>query len=373
MTGSSSAADFVFVGTSSPSLPQEGTARGIAVYHLNPTSGELTLLSALPGIVSPSYLCLHPSNPWLYAVNGGNEGMISAFRFDPQSGALTAINQLPVHGPAPAHISIDHSGRWILTANYATGHVTVARIQDDGSLGAVTASVQHEGHSVHPQRQTAPHAHYITVDPGNRFVLVADLGLDAIIRYRFDQEAGTLTPIEPPALVAQPGAGPRHLAFHPHGRFAYVINELDSTIVACAYDATGGLLVPIQVESTLPATFTGENSTAAIRVAPSGRFVYGSNRGHDSLAIFAIDGESGRIDCIDHVATQGHTPRDFNIDPLGRFLLVANQRSNTLLSFRIDQARGRLTPTGYVAEVMAPSCVAFGRWRSSGTAGQADG
>ncbi len=299
--------------------------------------------------------------------------MVSAWRFDPRSGTLTAMNQLSAHGPAPAHINIDHSGRWILTANYATGHVTVARIQDDGSLGPVTAGVQHAGRSVHPQRQTGPHAHYITVDPSNRFVLVADLGLDAIIRYRFNQEAGTLTPIEPPALVMHPAAGPRHIAFHPNARFAYVINELDSTIVACAYDATGGLLVPLQVEPTLPATFTGENTAAAIRVAPSGQFVYGSNWGHDSVAIFACDRESGRIRCIDHVATQGHTPRDFNIDPPGQFLLVANQASNTIVSLRIDEARGRLSPTGFVAEVMAPSCVAFGRWHSPNTEGQADG
>jgi 6-phosphogluconolactonase (cycloisomerase 2 family) len=250
-----------------------------------------------------------------------------------------------------------------LTANYATGHVTVARIQDDGSLGPVSAIVQHEGQSVHPQRQTGPHAHSITVDPSNRFVLVADLGLDAIMSYRFGQEAGTLTPNDPPALVLRPGAGPRHIAFHPNDRFAYVINELDSTIVACEYDATCGLLVPFQIESTLPSNFTGENTTAAIRVAPSGRFVYGSNRGHDSLASFAIDPESGRISFIEHVSTQGHTPRDCNIDPPGRFLLVANQESNTMVTLRIDQASGRLSPTGYVAEVLAPSCVAFGRWR----------
>lgn len=364
MTGSSSAATFVFVGTNNPLLPHaDGKARGIAVYHINPTSGELALSSTLPGVINPSYLSLHPRNPWLYAVNGRDEGMVSAFRFDPQRGALTAMNQRSSHGPAPAHISIDHSGRWVLTATYATGHVTVARIQDDGSLGPVSASVQHEGQSVHPQRQTGPHPHYITVDPSNRFVLVADLGLDAILSYRFDQEAGTLTPHDPPALVLRPGAGPRHIAFHPHDRFAYVINELDSTIVACEYDATCGLLVPFQIESTLPSTFTGENTTAAIRVAPSGRFVYGSNRGHDSLASFAIDPESGRISFIEHVSTQGQTPRDFNIDPPGRFLLVANQESNTMVTLRIDQASGRLSPTGYVAEVLAPSCVAFGRWR----------
>ena len=364
MTTASSITRFVFVGTYNQSLPpSEGMARGIAVYRIDPTSGELSLSSTSPDVPDPSYLAVHPRQPWLYAVSERTEGGVSAFAVDPQTGRLAALNQQPSHGASPAHISIDQSGRWVLTANYATGQITVLPIQDGGSLGPATTTVQHEGHSVHPQRQQGPHAHYITADPDNRFVHVADLGLDAIMSYRFDQEAGTLAPADQPSVAMQPGAGPRHIAFHPGGSFAYVINELDSTIVACEYDATRGFLSPIQRESTLPPDFCGESTTAAIRISPSGQFVYGSNRGHDSLAIFALDPASGRLSSIGRASTQGQTPRDFNIDPIGTFLFAANQKSNTIVSFRIDQESGWPSPTGHVVEVMSPSCVTFGSWR----------
>jgi len=363
MNIASSPTTFVFIGTyNRPHPAGENMARGIVVYRIDPASGELSLASTVPDVVDPSYLAMHTRHPWLYAVNERSEGGVSALAFDARSGTLAAMNQQLSHGDSPAHISLDLSGQWVLAANYGTGKIAVLPIQGDGSLGSATSTVQHEGHSVHPQRQQGPHAHYITVDPANRFVLVADLGLDAIMSYRFDQEAGTLAPNDPPAVAMQPGAGPRHIAFHPSGSFAYVINELDSTIVACEYDAAQGRLHPIQHESTLPPDFSGESTTAAIRVAPSGRFLYGSNRGHDSLAIFTIDPTSGRLSSIGHVSTQGQTPRDFNIDPTGTFLLAANQASNSIVTFRIDHESGELSPTGHVVEVISPTCVTFGSW-----------
>lgn len=285
-------------------------------------------------------------------------GAVSAFALNRSSGLLAPLNQQLTHGEGPCYVSVDSAGKWLLAANYRSGNVAVFPIQADGRLGAATSVVQHQGGSVHPERQAGPHAHSVIPDPANQYVLVADLGLDKIMLYRFDTARGVLTPNDPPWAATQPGAGPRHLVFHPNGRFFYSVNELGSTVMAWTYDATRGVLHELHTLPTLPQGFAGVSYVAHVQVAPSGRFLYVSNRGHDSLAIFAI-GESGALAYVAHVPTLGQWPRHFAIDPTGKLLLAANQHSNTIVSFRIDPETGLLTHAGAVTQVPAPVCVQF--------------
>jgi 6-phosphogluconolactonase len=245
----------------------------------------------------------------------------------------------------------------VLVANYGGGSVCVLPILDDGQLDGATALVQHEGSSVNPRRQRGPHAHSVNVSPDDRFAFVADLGLDKVMIYRFDVTAGTLAPADPPWASVSPGAGPRHFAFHPGGKFAYVINELQSTVTAFAYDPERGSLDDLQTVSTLPSDFKDNNSTAEVLVHPSGNFLYGSNRGHNSIAVFAIDARTGWLSPVEKESTRGSTPRNFGIDPTGRYLLAANQASDAIVVFRIDKATGALTATGQEIEVPSPVCV----------------
>jgi len=240
---------------------------------------------------------------------------------------------------------------------YGTGSIIARAIGEDGRLGEATAFIAHRGHSVHPKRQTGPHAHSVNLDAANRFAFVADLGLDKVMVYRFDAGAGTLAPHDPPWAAMEPGSGPRHFAFHPSGRFAYVLNEMGSSVTAMAYDAAAGALTPIHTASALPKDFDGDNTGAEVAVHPSGRFLYSSNRGHDSIAIFAIDAGTGRLRPVGHASTRGKRPRHFAVDPSGRFLLAANRNSNNVVIFRIDGESGRLEPTGGVAEVPGPVCI----------------
>ncbi|MEA3367284.1 MAG: lactonase family protein, partial [Planctomycetota bacterium] len=251
----------------------------------------------------------------------------------------------------------DRTGRHLLAVNYGTGSVMARAIGEDGRLGEATAFIAHRGHSVHPKRQTGPHAHSVHLDAANRFAFVADLGLDKVMVYRFDAGAGTLAPHDPPSVAVAPGSGPRHFAFHPSGRFAYVVNELTSTVTAFRYDAASGVLAPLDTAGTLPKGFAGSNTGAEVAVHPSGRFLYTSNRGHDSIAIFAIDAGTGRLRPVGHAPTRGKRPRHFAVDPSGRFLLAANRDSNNVVVFRIDGESGRLDPTGGVAEVPGPVCI----------------
>jgi 6-phosphogluconolactonase len=247
----------------------------------------------------------------------------------------------------------------VLAANYGGGSVVVLPVRDDGSLDPPSAFVQHQGSSVHP-RQQGPHAHSVTVDPADRFVMSADLGLDQVLIYRYDIRRGTLTPHELMAAAkVTPGAGPRHFTFHPGSRFAYVINELNSTVTAFRFDADRGTLEAIQEISTLPDNFHGENTTAEVAVSPDGRFLYGSNRGHDSLVVYAIDTPSGRLSHVSHHASGGEIPRNFAIDPTGTFLLAANQRTGNVVVFRIDPATGQLIDTGFSVDVPQAVCVTF--------------
>jgi 6-phosphogluconolactonase len=341
-------------------------SKGIYVARLDPASGKLSAPELAAETVSPSFLAIHPNRKFLYAANevgkfeGKNTGSISAFSIQPD-GKLTLLNQVASAGAAPCHLVVDQTGQAVLVANYVGGNVASFPIHKDGRLGEAAASIKHEGSSVNPQRQKAPHAHSINLDPGNRFAAAADLGLDKILVYRFDARKATLTPNDPPHASVKPGAGPRHFAFHPAGRFAYVINELDCTITAFSFDGNRGELKEIQTVSTLP---EGESvqrgySTAEVQVHPSGKFLYGSNRGHNTIAVFTIDEQSGKLSQIEVRSTEGRTPRNFGIDPAGQFLLAANQQSDNVVVFRIDAASGRLVPTGQTIEVGTPVCVKF--------------
>lgn len=352
---------FVYVGTYT-----DGESKGIYVLRMDPRTGQLSEPTLAAEARSPSFLAVHPSKRVLYAVNevgggaGRKGGAVSAFAIG-TDGSLTLLNEQSSGGAGPCFVSVDESGSHVLVANYGGGSVAVLPIDEDGRLKSASATVQHEGSSVDPKRQQGPHAHSINPDPTNQFALAADLGLDRILVYRFDTKAGTITPHQPPDARVEPGAGPRHLAFHPNGRFAYVMNELQSTVTAFEWDAAGGTLHALQTLPTVPEDFSDTNHTADVQVHPSGRFVYGSNRGHDSIAIFAVDEANGRLSPVGDQATGGKTPRHFGIDPSGSYLLAANQDSDSIVVFRIDQQSGRLTPTGVRVDVPSPVCVRFVR------------
>jgi 6-phosphogluconolactonase len=342
-------------------------SRGIHVSRLNLSSGELTPPELAAEIPNPSFLAAHPTGNFLYAVNevstfeGQPGGAVSAFAVDRSTDRLTLLNQQSSRGNGPAHLVVDRQGRNVLVANYGGGSVAVLPIGADGRLAPASTFVQHEGSSVHPKRQTRPYAHSINVDPGNRFAYAADLGLDKILIYRFDPSAGSLEPADPPFAAVRPGSGPRHFAFHPKSRFAYVINEMLLTVTAFGRDDATGALNEIETVSTLPPGQEPQEgySTAEVQVHPSGRFLYGSNRGHDSITVFALDEASGRLTFVQNEPTQGSTPRGFGIDPTGHFLLAGNQRSDTIVVFRIDQQTGRLSPAGRPIQVGSPVAVQF--------------
>jgi len=338
-----------------------GRADGINVYSLDHKSGAMTLLQTATGVMNPSFLTLDPTRRFLYAVNavpevdGHSGGAISAYAVDPSTGHLAYLNRQSTGGPGPCFVTVDATGAYVLATNYAGGSVAVLPVNPDGSLNAASDFIQHVGRSVNPTRQEAAHAHSVNLDPANRFVFVCDLGMDKVMVYRLDAARGKLVPHDPPWAMARPGSGPRHLCFHPNGRFAYVINELDSTVSVYSYDPAGGSLSERQAISTLPAGYSGENTTAEVQVAPSGRFVYGSNRGHDSIAIYSVDQSTGRLSLIDITPSRGKTPRNFAISADGSLLLAAHQDSDNVVAFHLDQQSGRLTPTG--AETISPSAV----------------
>jgi len=350
----------VYVGTYTT-----GSSEGIYTCALDLTSGELSLVGTTKGVVNPSFLAIDQQGQRLYAVNetdefqGEKSGAVSAFNIDPKTGGLTFLNQRPSAGASPCHLAIDSSRKFLFVANYNGGNVSVFAL-DVAGLGKATATVQHHGKSINPERQEGPHAHGVVLDQSNRFLFVTDLGLDKVMVYRFDAARGGLTANEVPAADLKPGAGPRHFAFHPNGRWAYVINELDSTFTAFDYDRQAGKLSATQTVSTLPAGFAEPNTCAELVVSQSGRFLYGSNRGHDSIAVFAIDQRSGQLALVEHVATGGKTPRNFAIDPTGTFLLAANQNSNNIVTFRVEKDTGKLTATGHVMQIPTPVCVVSG-------------
>jgi 6-phosphogluconolactonase len=348
---------FVYVGayTESPA----GTADGISVYRFDPQTGALSLIQVAPGSPNPSFLALAPDRRHLYAVSELDAGGVRSFVRNPVTGELSALNEQSSHGSSPCYISVDPSGRYALVANYGDGVVTALPIATDGHLQPATGVVQQEGSSVVAGRQDGPHAHMIRATPDGRYVLATDLGADRIFVFRLNLESGQLEPNDAGAASAAsaPGTGPRHFAFAPDGRTLYVINELASSLTAWAWDAGSGSLNQIETVSMLPEGFDGTNSGAEVVVSPDGRFVYASNRGHDSIAIFAV-GEGG-LTLVGHESTQGKSPRGFALDPTGAWLLAANQRSDSIVVFRRDPATGRLNATDQVVHSPTPVAIVF--------------
>jgi 6-phosphogluconolactonase len=352
----------VYVG----SYTRQDNGAGIRVCDLDPSSGALSERERVADAGDAFFLALHPQRPLLFAVDGADRfqgtagGSVSAFAVDPATGSLALLNRQASHGTIPCYVSVDPTGRYALVANYGSGSIAAFPIEADGRLGAASDVVQRAGSGPHA-RQEGPHPHFIAPDPTGAWVLVCDLGTDQVARYRLDTTTGRLLPSEAPAVAVAAGAGPRHLAFDPSAQFAYVIDELDSTLVACRYEAARGAFDPIQTVSTLPGGFTGENFPAHVLVAPSGRVVYGSNRGHDSIALFTIDPLTGRVTSMGHVPSGGRWPWHFAIDPTGTYLLVANHRSDGVATFQVDQKLGLLQVTAHVLDIPSPICIVFGR------------
>lgn len=360
-----------------------GGSKGIYLSRLDQATGSLSQPVCVAETPSPSFLSVHTDGKHLYAVNetsqfhGEKTGSVTAFAIDSKTGGLSQLNQQPSAGMSPCHLVVDRSGRFVLVANYSSGTVAVLPIGKEGQLEKPAWVIQHEGSSVNKRRQEGPHAHGVYLDNANRFVFVPDLGLDRVQVYGFEPSTGSLLSTVPAgggagigrgeatrvgpyqSVELKPGAGPRHMAFDPRERFAFVINELNSTLTVFEFNPTRATLTERQTVSTLPVDFTGASSTAEVVMHPSGRFIYGSNRGHDSLAVFKVNEKSGELALIEHESTQGKTPRHFAIDPSGRWLLAANQDSNTIVSFHIDAQSGKLEPAGSRIEVGKPVCLVF--------------
>lgn len=340
------------------------TSAGIYAFRFDPSAGRAEPLGLAAEVREPSFLALHPNGDYLYAVSETDDfdsagcGSVLSFAIDSESAQLTKLNEVSSGGGWPCHLSIDSGGRMLIVANYKGGSIASFPIDSDGTLGEAASFVQHAGSSVH-SRQEQAHAHSADFSVDDRFAFFSDLGIDQVKVYRADTATAMLTPHDPPHVDVAPGSGPRHFALHPSARFAYGINELASTVTAYAFDAEAGVLDPVQTASTLPAEFQGENYTAEIRVHPSGRFVYATNRGHDSIAVFAVDEPTGRLESRGQVSSGGNWPRSFVIEPNGAYLLAANQNSDNIVILRIDQETGALAATGAELEIDAPVCIVF--------------
>lgn len=340
---------------------------GIYSYRFDPSTGKVDAVGLAAKTVNPSFLAVEPGGNFLYSVNeldkldGKPTGGVSAFQLNRANGTLKFLQQVPSLGTAPAHLSIDKTGRYVLVANYNSGNVAVFPIGQDGKLGPHTALEQQTGSGVNSQRQTGPHAHFIATDNGNRFALSADLGTDKVYVYRFDARNGSLAPNVPPFAEVEPGSGPRHIAFAPSGKFAYLANEMGGTVVVFAYDANAGILTTKQTISSLPKGFKGDNREAEIVVDSKGRFLYVSDRDDatNNIAVFRIDADDGTLSFVQRVSSGGKIPRQFAIDPTGKWLFVANHQSNNIQVFRIDGLTGRLIPSSRITGIYDPVCVVF--------------
>lgn len=356
--GAGDTAIAVYVGTYT-----SGESRGIYRFSLDPETGKTTVPRLAAESENPSFLAIHPDGRHVYAVTETDDlgadktGGVTAFEIEAPTGALRELNQQPSKGAHPCHLVVDAEGKNVLVANYSGGNLAVVPIGADGRLKPPSSVQQHVGSGPNLGRQKGPHAHGLALAPDGRFAFAADLGADRVFVHRFDASAGALEPHDPPAAVLAPGSGPRHVVFHPSGSFLYAIGELLSTVTVFRYDSAAGILEAVQTLTTLPAGFEGENTTAEIAVSPDGRFLYGSNRGHDSLAVFSVDAATGRLAAVGHVATGGRTPRHFAIDPTGRWLLAANQGSDTVVVFRRDPESGLPSPVGEPVAVPKPVCL----------------
>jgi 6-phosphogluconolactonase len=338
-------------------------SEGIYAFRFDAATGALEPVGLVGEVVNPSWVTIHPNRKFLYAVSElGNDGKASAavttFSIDPKTAALTKLNSVSSGGGGACHVVVDKTGKTLMVANYGTGSVAAFPVHDDGTLGEPPVLIQHQGSSVDPRRQRGPHAHGVFLSADNRFLFVPDLGLDQVMSYRLDAAKSSIAANDPPFAKVPPGSGPRHFAFHPKGKFAYVIDEMKSTVTAFQYNAAHGVLSEIQNISTLPKDFSGEDNSAEIAVDAKGRFVYASNRGHDSITVFAIAGD-GRLTVVENVPSGGKAPRSFGIDPTGAYFLSANQNTNNIVLFRVDGKTGRLTSTGKTVEVAKPVCVQF--------------
>jgi 6-phosphogluconolactonase len=340
-------------------------SQGIYVSKFDSVTGKLSAPELAAEITNPTYLAVAPGGNFLYAVSevdeigGKRTGAVAAFALDTKTGKLTPLNQQNSGGSGPCHISVDATGKCLLVANYGGGNIAALPIHADGSLGEATTILQHSGSSVNASRQTGPHAHSIFPSPDNRFTLDCDLGLDKIFINHLDAAAAKLTPSDPPFATVTPGSGPRHLVFSADGKFVYVINEMAGTITIFSYVATNAAMSEVQTISTLPKDFSGNNTAAEIALAPSGKFLYASNRGHDSIAQFSVDQKTGKLTFVEHQSTLVRTPRHFAIDPSGRWLLAENQGSDSVVVFAIDPENGKLKFTGRVLSIGAPVCAVF--------------
>ena len=357
---------FVYFGTYT-----KAKSKGIYRARLDTATGRLSAAEVAAECTDPAFLAVHPTERFLYAIDESSDPAktpgrgVRAYSVDGRTGALTFLNEQTAGGAGPCHLTVDPDGKCVLVANYSGGSLAALPLSSDGRVGAPSAVVQHTGSSVNPTRQKGPHAHGIYVAPGKRFALSPDLGLDKILVYRFDAAKGALTPNSPPFATLAPGSGPRHLAFHPSGKFVYVINEMLCTMTAFSYDAQNGALKELQTTSTLPPGETVKPgfSTAELIAHPNGKFLYGSNRGHNSITGFAINTVNGQLTQIENTLTMGKAPRHFAIDPTGTWLLAENQGSDTVVVFKIDADSGRLTATGQNLDVPVPVCAVFVRAR----------
>lgn len=350
----------VYLGTNTTS-----TSRGIYRFFLDNSTGQVTPLELAAQVKNPTFLALSPDGRRLYAVSeisdfqGHKAGGVCGFSIDTTTGNLTLLNQQPSGGQGPCHVSVSPDGHFAAVANYGNGSIALLPIQANGTLTSPTSVIQHTGHSVNPQRQAGPHAHSVNFDAAGRYAYAADLGIDQVKTYRVDPDAQTLVPVAGADAAMQPGAGPRHLAFHPNGGFAYVVTEMGNTVTVFRHDADSGALTEVQTTSTLPVGYSGKTFASEVRVHPTGKFLYASNRGHDSIAIFAIDSETGKLTSLGHEPAGGKFPRNFNIDPTGQWLIATNQDSNNIVIFRIDPTNGMLHRTGEIADIHRPMCVVF--------------
>jgi 6-phosphogluconolactonase len=347
--GAESQTELVFVGSG---------RKNIEAFRLDLSAGVLTLVGQAAEIEHPSFLSIAPNHKFLYAISeGGSASGLNAFAIDAAAGKLTFLNRQPAGGSGPCYVEVDPSGKNALIANYGSGSFAVFPLAQDGTVQPISALMQDHGSSINLDRQGGPHAHCVVAGPEDQFVYGCDLGLDKVAIFKFDPGQGTLVLNEPAFAQVKPGAGPRHIAFHPNGQWAFLINEMGSTLTVFGCDASTGALREIQTVSTVAESFPGQNTGSEVAVHPSGKFVYGSNRGENSIAVFACDQKSGRLTFIERVPTGGKTPRQFEIDPTGRYLLAANQDSNTVVVFSIDFASGKLKPTGSQVQSDNPMCV----------------
>jgi 6-phosphogluconolactonase len=348
---------FVFAGT----YTTKTASKGIYGFRYDAATGKLTALGVAAETPDPSFVAIHPSGKFLYAVNeGGKASFVTSFALDAKTGKLTQLNQVPALGEDPCYIAFDQSGKFILVANYTSGSLAVFPILADGKIGEKTAVNQDSG-TLGPKkdRQEGPHAHWIETSTDNRYALAADLGLDQILIFQFDAAKGTLGPHIPPAAELKAGSGPRHAIFSPNGKFLFVVSELNSSATSFSYDSKKGDLKQVSSVSTLPPDFTGRNDVAEVAIHPSGRFLYVSNRGNDSIAIFSVDTKKGTLAPLGGMPTGGKEPRHFTFDPSGNFLFVENQFSDTIVTFHVDANSGQLTPTGENVTVPSPVCLKF--------------